>query len=83
VIGPQWGRKAFSLQTLPPQGSLDENSARVVKASGFSLHAGVAAAAHEWQKLERLYRYITRPAIAEQRLSLTVQGWVRYLCKAN
>jgi hypothetical protein len=41
----------------------------------------VAAAAHERQKLERLCRYITKPAIAEQRLSLTTRGWVRYQLK--
>ena len=81
AIGPQQGRKAFSLQTLPPQDTLEENSARIAKASGFSLHAGVAAAAHERQKLERLCRYIARPAIAEQRLSLTTQGRVRYKLK--
>jgi hypothetical protein len=67
----QQGRKAFSLQTLPPQCSLEESSTRVAKTSGFSLHVGVVAAAHERQKLERLCRYITRPTIAEQRLSLT------------
>jgi hypothetical protein len=38
----------------------------------------VAAQAHEWQKLERLCRYITRPAIAEQRLSFPALAWVRY-----
>jgi hypothetical protein len=42
------------------------------------LHAGVAAAHHERRKLERLCRYITRPAIAEPRLSLTPNGNVRY-----
>ena len=64
------------------QDCLEEGSARVAKASGFSLHAGVAAEAHERQKLERLCRYITRPAIAEKRLSLTTQGWVRYQLKS-
>lgn len=53
----------------------------MAKASGFSLHAGVATATCERQKLERLCRYITRPAIAERRLSLTAQGWVRYQLK--
>jgi hypothetical protein len=53
----------------------------VANTSGFSLHAGVAAEAHERQKLKRLCRYITRPAIAEERLSLTTQGWVRYQLK--
>ena len=46
--------------------------------AGFSLHAGVAAKATQRDKLERLCRYITRPAIAEKRLSLTKQGKVRY-----
>jgi len=50
----------------------------VAKASGFLLHAGMAAEAHERQKLVRLCRYITRPAIPAQRLSFTAQGWVLY-----
>ena len=41
----------------------------------------VAAQAHERKKLERLCRYIARPAICEQRLSLTAQGQVRYALK--
>jgi hypothetical protein len=41
----------------------------------------VAARANQRDKLERLCRYITRPAIAERRLSLTHQGKVRYELK--
>ena len=48
---------------------------------GFSLHAGVAAEAHEGQKLERRCRCIARPAISEKRLSLWPQGRVRYQLK--
>jgi hypothetical protein len=43
AVGPQAGRKVFSLQTLPasdPQEALTET---VGKVAGFSLHAGVAA----------------------------------------
>ena len=43
------------------------------KVGGFSLHAGVAAEAHQAHKLETLCRYITRPAISEQRLSISVR----------
>jgi hypothetical protein len=43
-----------------------------------SLHAGVMARANERQKLERLCRYISRPAVSEKRLSLTTNGQVRY-----
>ncbi len=45
---------------------------------GFSLHAGVFARSHERSKLERLCRYISRPAVSEKRLSLTPNGNVRY-----
>ena len=51
------------------------------KVAGFSLHAGVAAKANQRDKLERLCRYITCPAISEKRLSLTNQGKVRYELK--
>ena len=49
--------------------------------AGFSLHAGVAARANERNKLERLCRTISRPAISEKRLSLTPNGNVRYQLK--
>ena len=42
------------------------------------MHAGVASAAHEREKLERLGRHITRPAVSTERLSLTAQGTIRY-----
>jgi hypothetical protein len=46
------------------------------KVGGFSLHAGVVAEAHESVKLQRLCRTITRPAISEQRLSVSPRGRV-------
>jgi len=46
-----------------------------------SLHAGVMARADERQKLERLCRYVSRPAVSEKRLSLTANGQVRYQLK--
>ena len=76
AVGPQRGRKVLSLQTLPAcDKPFDEG---VGKAAGFSLHAGVAAKAQERKKLERLCRYISRPAVSEKRLSLTANGNVRY-----
>jgi len=50
--------------------------------AGFRLHAGVAAQAWERDKLERLCRYISRPAVSEKRLSLTSAGNIRYQLKA-
>ena len=48
--------------------------ARLGAPAVFSLHAGVACKSTQPKKLERLCRYITRPAIAEQRLSLASNG---------
>ena len=68
AIGPQQGRKVFTLQTLRDCGD-DPLASTVGKVAGFSLHAGVAARAHEREKLERLCRYIARPAVSTKRLS--------------
>lgn len=80
AVGPQAGRKVFTLQTLPPTDD-ESYGGSVGKISGFSLHAGVSAKAHERQKLERVCRYITRPAVSEKRLSLTSGGNIRYQLK--
>ena len=80
ATGPHKGRKAFMLQSLLPRGEPPGDD-RVAQASGFSLHAGVAAGANQRDKLERLCRYIARPAVAIERLSLTAQGHVRYALK--
>jgi hypothetical protein len=81
AFGPQRGRKAFMLQSLPPRGEPPSNE-RVAQAAGFSLHAGVVAAADQRGTLERLCRYVARPAVAIERLSLTAQGHVRYALKS-
>ena len=53
AVGPQQGRKVFTLQTLPDERDADEAPA-VGKVAGFSLHAGVAAKANQRDKLERV-----------------------------
>jgi ribosomal protein S27E len=80
AVGPQQGRKVFTLQTLPAVEGADRYE-QVAKEAGFSLHAGVAAQAWERDKLERLCRYISRPAVSEKRLSLTSAGNIRYKLK--
>ena len=53
AVGPQAGRKVFTMQTLPAC-EPDDYADTAGKASGFSLHAGVAARSDERKKLERL-----------------------------
>lgn len=42
AVGPQAGRKVFTLQTVPAREEDNRNN-QLAKANGFSLHAGVAA----------------------------------------
>lgn len=80
AVGQNRGKKVFALSTLPSLPE-DKQGEALGKVSGFSLHAGVAAKAYERSKLERLCRYISRPAVSEQRLSLTESGNIRYELK--
>ena len=45
---------------------------------GFSLHAGVSIEAHRRGKLEHLCRYIARPSISTDRLTLDERGRILY-----
>lgn len=80
ATGPSKGKKAIVLKTLT-DGDHNSSSGLVAKNSGFSLHAGVATKAHERDRLERICRYIARPAVSEGRLSVTHKGAVIYKFK--
>jgi hypothetical protein len=71
----------LTFQFFPDCQSDNSFSNSVGEAAGFSLHAGVATKANECEKLERLCRYITRPAVSTKRLSMTRNGRVRYELK--
>ena len=81
AVGPQQGRKVFTLQTLPDCRPDNPFVDTVVKVAGFSLHAGGATRAHDRDQLERLCRYITRPSVSTKPLSLTRHGKVHYELK--
>lgn len=50
-----------------------------VEQDGFTLHAGIRTEASEREKLEKLCRYLLRPAFAEVRLYLRRDGKVEYV----
>ena len=56
--------------------ALGRTSELRVNAHGFSLHAAVRWRADQRKKLEQLRRYITRPAIANERLKRNRAGQV-------
>ena len=66
ALGPRAGQKVLRLRTVADR---DQKTAPALcaKAHGFSLHTGVRCGAHQRKELERLCRYITRPAIANER----------------
>jgi len=80
ATGPSKGKKALVLKALP-DGDHNSKTGLVAKSSGFSLHAGVQTRAHERDKLEKICRYIARPAVAEERLSANAAGDVIYKFK--
>jgi hypothetical protein len=73
-LGPRRGKKVLTLRTVEAEPGGE--SSHCIQANGFSLHAGVSCEADERKKLERLCRYVARPAIANERLKLTDCGQV-------
>ena len=57
------------------------SSQTLAKAGGFSLHAGVSAKAHQRDKIERLCRYIARPAVSTHRMERLPDGKISYKLK--
>jgi len=75
-LGPRAGQKVLTLKTVPNpkiQESLQPAKCGV-NAEGYSLHAEVRCAMNQRNKLERLCRQITRPAIANERLKRNSAG---------
>ena len=81
AFGPNAGRKALTLQTIPATTTTPTAGELVSNQASFSLHAGTACKPTQKKKLERLCRYITRSAISEKRLSLASNGNVVYQLK--
>lgn len=80
ATGKSKGKKAMVLKSVTD----DDHTVTkglVAKNSGFSLHAGVATKAHERDRLEKICRYIARPAVAEERLSKDDYGNMIYRFK--
>ena len=48
---------------------------------GFSLHAAARVEAHDRRRLEQLCRYITRPALSEQRVQINTASQVELKLK--
>ena len=79
ATGPHAGRKALTLRTVGPSPPPDNPC--IAQLSGCSLHADTVCEAHVRDSLERLCRYIARPALSNERLSVNDRGQVVYRLK--
>jgi len=81
AVGPHAGRQVLTLKLAPAAATSSVSKPFTVARDGFSLNAAVACAAHQRERVERLCRYITRPALALERLSTNGAGQVVYQLK--
>ncbi|MBE0547975.1 MAG: transposase, partial [Rubrivivax sp.] len=74
AFGPRAGQKVLTLQGAMPR-ETDFKQTLCADIDGFSLHAAVRCAADDRQALEQLCRYITRPALSDERVQLNGKQW--------
>ena len=67
AFGPRAGQKVLTVQGAMPK-EVGFNQTLCADISGFSLHAVVRCKVDDRQALEQLCRYITRPALANERV---------------
>jgi hypothetical protein len=80
AFGPRAGQKVLTLRGAMPR----ESAARqplCADVDGFSLHAAVRVEASDRKRLEQLCRYITRPALSDERVKLNDAGQVELKLK--
>jgi Putative transposase len=73
AFGPRAGQKMLTLRgAMPREGTARQPLCAGI--DGFSLHAAVRCGADDRQALEQLCRYITRPALANERVQCNAAG---------
>ncbi len=75
AFGPRAGQKVLTLQGAMPR-QTEFKQTLCADIDGFSLHAAVRCGADDRQALEQLCRYITRPALANERVQTNAAGQV-------
>jgi uncharacterized protein (DUF983 family) len=80
AFGPRAGQKVLTLRgAMPREGEARQPLCAGI--DGFSLHAAVRVEAHDRKRLEQLCRYITRPALSDERVQLNAAGQVELKLK--
>ena len=75
AFGPRAGQKVLTVQGAMPR-QTEFKQSLCTDIDGFSLHAAVRCGADDRRALEQLCRYITRPALANERVQTNAAGQV-------
>jgi hypothetical protein len=79
ATGPRAGRRILRLgDRIDAEDAAVPAGPRCAAVAGVSVHADVAVPARDRQRLERLCRYVARPAISNERLSVRSDGLVQF-----
>jgi len=81
ILGPNAGSRVLTLRNPVTTTPASTSKPFTVARDGFSLNAAVSCQAHQRTKLERLCRYVARPPLALERLTVTDDGKLRYALK--
>jgi len=79
AIGKREGELVWRVRVEPPQ--IKRNGRLCALYEGFNIHARTTVKAHARDQLERLIRYVARPAVCLERLDLLPNGLLRMRLK--
>jgi len=65
----------------PSENNIKVSSDACISHGGYSLHCATAIKAHDRERLERLVRYMARPAIADERITIVNENLIRLQLK--
>ena len=83
ALGPHAGSRVLQVGRGPHAPWVTSAGPRQAQLEGFDLHADVAIAAEDRLRLEPLCRYVLRPPVAQERLTLQPDGRVLVALKAE
>jgi Putative transposase len=78
ALGHERGAPITRIGRQPDAPFVTLAGARCAAQDGFTLHAGVHISGSDRERLERLCRYMARPAVASERLSRCADGTIKY-----
>ncbi|MFN8543379.1 MAG: transposase [Candidatus Binatia bacterium] len=76
ALGPRAGARPECLGADPDAPWVESSRPLQARCGGFDLHAGVTVPGEDRERLEQLCRYLLRPPIAQERLTLGPDGTV-------